>query len=265
MRRIGSVAPACRHAACALAVSGLVVAAAAAAAPAQGAGDRSRGSPLAAFSAAAGAEPPAPWRLVTLPKIPRHTRYRIEELEGQRVLRMQADASYASLLHPLDHDTAAAPVLQWRWRVEQLVAGADLTRREGDDTPARLCVLFDVPAARLAFGVRMQLRLGRALFDPQLPAASICYVWDGTLAPGTWLPNAHTERVQMLVLRRGEPGRWHAERRDLRADFARAFPAEAAGGFVPRVVGVAIAADGDNTGGTALAWFGDIRLLPEQP
>lgn len=246
----------------ALAGIGLALAGLHATAFAQAAADPPRGSTVAAFSSATTDEPPAPWRLVTLPRIPRHTRFRVEELEGERVLRMQADASYASLLHPLDHDTAAAPMLHWRWRVERLVAGADLTRKHGDDTPARLCVLFDVPSARLAFGVRMQLRLGRALFDPQLPAASICYVWDGTLAPGTWLPNAFTDRVQMLVLRRGDTGRWHTESRDLRADFARAFPAEAAGGFVPRVVAVAVAADGDNTGGSALAWFGDIRLLP---
>jgi hypothetical protein len=221
--------------------------------------------PIAAFSRATNETPPPPWNVVTLPKLPRHTRYTVMQLDGERVLRLQADASYANLLHPLAHDTAAAPILRWRWRVERLVAGADLTRKDGDDTPARLCVLFDVPAERLSLGVRMQLRLARALFDPHLPAASICYVWDGQLPAGTWLANAYTERVQMLVLRSAETGQWHTERRDLRVDFARAFPREAAGGYVPRIVAVGVASDADNTGGSALAYFGDIVLEPARP
>ena len=35
------------------------------------------------FSSASGQELPAPWRIVTLPKIPRHTRYAVTENEGR--------------------------------------------------------------------------------------------------------------------------------------------------------------------------------------
>lgn len=129
--------------------------------------------------------------------------------------------------------------------------------------PARLCVLFDLPLARLSFADRTALRLGRALFDPDLPAATICYVWDAKLAPGTWLPNAYTARVQMLVLQSGVAAEWKEERRDLRADFARAFPAEAANGPLPQLAAIGISADGDNTGAQSLAFFGDVRLTRE--
>jgi hypothetical protein len=210
-------------------------------------------------TAAAGAAPP-PWRLLTLPKLPRHTRFEVAELDGARALRVDAEASYANLVHPLDAAAGSLPVLSWRWRVERFPANADLRRKQGDDTAARLCVLFDLPDSRLSFGLRMQLKMARALFDPNLPAASICYVWDEKLPPNTWLPNAHTDRVQMLVLEQGNPGRWAEERRDVQADFARAFPSEAAGGFRPRIAAIGVAADGDSTGGSSLSWFGDIRL-----
>lgn len=215
---------------------------------------------IAPFSTAAVGPPPAPWQLLTLPKLPRHTRYEIAEIDGSRALRVQAVASYANLLHPVDAAAGTRPVLAWRWRVERFPANADLRRKQGDDTAARLCVLFDIPDVRLSFAVRMQLKLGRTLFDPNLPAASICYVWDEKLAAGTSLPNVHTDRVRMIVLQQGNPGTWAAERRDVQADFARAFPSEAAGGFRPRVLAVAVAGDGDNTGGESLAWIGDIRL-----
>jgi hypothetical protein len=64
----------------------------------------------------------------------------------------------------------------------------------------------------------------------------------------------------MLVLRRGDYGHWFDETRDLAADFARAFPAEARGGGAPPLAAIGISADGDDTGGSSLAYVGDIRL-----
>jgi Protein of unknown function (DUF3047) len=101
--------------------------------------------------------------------------------------------------------------------------------------------------------------MGRRLFDPELPAASICYQRDAQLAAGTWLPNAYTARVQMLVLGDGATGSWSEERRDLAADFARAFPHEARGG-TPTLAAIGVAGDGDNTGADSLAYVADIRL-----
>lgn len=220
---------------------------------------------LAPFSTASDTTPPPPWRVVTLPKQPRHSDYRIETLDGQRVLRMASDGGYANLLHPIQSATTngAAPQLRWRWRVAQLPAGSDLTRKAGDDVAARVCVLFDLPLARLTAADRLAMRLGRALFDPALPAASICYVWDARLPAGTWLANAYTARVQMLVLRSaasGDGDRWVEESRDLAADFARAFPHEAAGGYFPPLAAVGVAADADNTGSRTLAHVGDLVL-----
>jgi len=212
---------------------------------------------LAAFSSAAAGAVPPPWRVVTLPKQPRHTRYEIVSFEGATVLRVTANASYANLLHPLAGEPAQR--LHWRWRVDRPIERADLRRKEGDDVPARVCVLFDLPLDRLKMSDRLRVQVGRALFDPSLPAASICYVWDNRLAPDTWLANAYTDRVQMLVLRQGSYGNWFEEVRDLAADFARAFPYEARGG-TPPLAAIGVSADADNTGGTSLAYFGDVRV-----
>jgi hypothetical protein len=218
------------------------------------------------FSTAAEAAPPAPWRVITLPKLLRHTRYEVATVDGVRALKMESDGGYANLLHPLKTDTTATPALHWRWRVDAHPAGADLTRKSGDDGPARVCVLFELPLDWLAAGDRLKVRLGRLLFDRDLPAASICYVWDARLPAGTWLANAYTDRVQMLVLRSTASGHadgsWQSESRDLRADFARAFAheAQAAAGQPVKIAAIGVAADADNTGGRALAWMGDVAL-----
>lgn len=220
---------------------------------------------IALFSTATGTELPAPWRVVTLPKIPRHTRYTIAESDGRRAVHAEAEASYANVVHPWNAEIAATPILRFAWRVDRFPANSDLTIRAGDDLAAKVCVLFDVPLDRLSFIDRTKVQLGRRLFDPQLPAATICYVWDRTLPAGRWIDNVYTDRVRMLVLRsgaNGEQGRWFDEQRDLRADFQRAFPSEAAAGL-PKVEAFAIATDADNTKSAASAWFGDMALVAQ--
>ena len=220
---------------------------------------------LTPFSTAPGAALPAPWRIVTLPKIPQHTRYAIDTSEGRRAVRAEAEASYANVVHPLNAEISATPFLRFAWRVDRFPEGSDLSTKAGDDLAAKVCVLFDVPLERLAFLDRTKVQLGRRLFDPDLPAATVCYVWDRNLPAGRWLANAYTDRVRMLVLRSaagGEQGRWFDERRDLRADFAQAFPDEAVAGL-PRVAAIAFATDADNTKSRASAWFGDMVLAAE--
>jgi len=216
---------------------------------------------LAPLSKGSGGLPP-PWQVVTLPKIPRHTQYEVVEVDGRRAVRATAEASYANAVHPLNADVAATPLLAWSWRVDRFPQGSDLTRKAGDDLAAKVCVLYDVPLERLATGDRLRIQLGRTLFRLDLPAATVCYVWDRTLPVGTLIPNIYTDRVRFIVLRSGAapPGQWYDEQRDLRADFARAFPREAAGGLPP-VAAVAFATDADNTASSALAYYGDIRLV----
>jgi hypothetical protein len=90
-----------------------------------------------------------------------------------------------------------------------------------------------------------------------VPAAALCYVWDGKLPAGTGLWSAYTDRVRLVVVESG-PGRlgqWVAEKRNVAADFRAAF-----GEAPPRISGIAIAADTDQTGAKVRAWIGDIRF-----
>jgi hypothetical protein len=214
------------------------------------------------FSSAPGESLPPPWRVVTLPKIPRHTTYGLSEVDGRRAVRADADGSYANVVHPLGADVTSTPILRFGWRADRFPSDSDLATREGDDLAAKVCVLFDVPLTRLSLIDRTKIQLGRQLFDPHLPSATLCYAWDRLLPSGTLIDNAYTNRVRVLVLRSAagaEQGRWFDERRDLRADFARAFPGEATD-RLPTVIAIAFATDADNTGSRATAWFGDIAL-----
>ena len=231
---------------------------------------------LRAFSTAAAtptdSQPPPPWRAVGLPKGKAPlTRMDIATLDGERVLRLATDKSYGTLSHALPN-VALSPqaTLRWKWRLEQGLPGADLRRKEGDDSPLRVCALFDLPLDNLGLMERTLLRLARSASGEALPAATLCYVWDHHLPSGTLLPNPYTRRVRFMVLNSGDAliGTWVKHERHLAADFLRAFksdlgdPTSPDPARVPPLVAIVLGADSDNTGGTSLGYVGDVVLSP---
>ena len=220
--------------------------------------------PLTPFSSASMGEAPAPWRVAALPganKPP--TRFDITPIDGQRVLRVQADRSYANLVHELPHLVPATGAqLRWRWRLDQPLLDTDLRRREGDDSALKVCLLFDMPLERLGLLERNLLRAARSLSAENLPSATLCYVWDNTLAPGTLLHNAFSRRLRMIVVDSGgqQLGQWVTHTRDLAADFQRAFGEESA--TLPPLQALLVGADADNTGGQSVGYVGDVTLSP---
>lgn len=226
---------------------------------------------LAAFSAAPpGATQVPGWRHQTLPKVARHNQFDIVsapgndpgndpdiESRGASVLRVESKASASSWLTPLDHDAASAPWLHWRWRVSRALTGSDLRSQAGDDYAARLYVLFALPPERLSLGDRLRIQAARLLAGAEVPAAALCYVWGRAQPAGSAGWNPYTNRVRMRVLDSGDThtNHWRQHVRHLPTDWAEAF-----GGEMPRVSGIALSADTDNTGEQVTTWFGDVRL-----
>lgn len=217
---------------------------------------------LQPFSAATSEALPPPWRVVGLPKGKAPlTTIDIVTLDGVRVLRLASDKSYGTALHEL---TPVVPgrgsTLRWRWRLDQPLPGADLRRKDADDSPLKVCAMFDMSLDKLGFLERSVLRLARGLSAEKLPAATLCYVWDHRLPVGTQLPNAYSPRVHYVVLDSGdiELRHWRTHEQDIAADFQKAFGHET--DVMPPLVAIVVGADADNTHGTSLAYLGDLTL-----
>ena len=207
---------------------------------------------------------PAEWQLTTVARIARHTRYSLTSVHGWTALQAEADASMSSLVRNIDIDAQALPWLNWRWRISALNAKSDLHTKQGDDFPVRIYVFFDYDLMQLSFFERTKIRIARALYGDKLPLAALCYVWASNDPPGTTVWNAYTDRVRMVVASSGagRVGQWVTVERNVSDDYRVAF-----GEPVPRITGVAIATDSDDTGERSLAWYGDIAFSnrPQQP
>ena len=216
-------------------------------------------APVPPFSQAtpAGALP-AGWAPFTFPHLTRHTAYSlVRDPEAGVVLRAEADASVSGLIAKVDVPAAEWRTLSWRWKVERAIERGDVTRKSGDDYPARIYVAFRYAPERLNVLERARYELVRLWLGEYPPHAGLNYVWDARSPTGTSVPNAYERRVRMIVVESGTArlGRWLDYERDVLADYRAAFGEEP-----PPIAGVALMTDADDTGERALAYYGDIVL-----
>ena len=166
--------------------------------------------PLLPFTSQHSANAPG-WRFVGLPNKPEigATRIELGQVDGVVGVQVRTDKSYGTWAHDW---RGTAGTLQWRWRLDQALSGglrpADLRRKDGDDAALKVCVMFDHALDRVPFGERTLLRVARSVSGENLPAATVCYLWDPLQANNTTAANPYSRRVRYVVVQgSGAPGR----------------------------------------------------------
>ena len=208
------------------------------------------------FSAAAlGQDLPADWKPLTFKKIERHTSYTLVKEEEMVVVKAEAAASASGLIREIKIDPKTFPMVEWRWKVGNILKKGDVSKKEGDDYPARIYITFEYDPGKLGLLEKAQYQAARLLYGQYPPLAAINYIWESKASQGTIVPNPYTRRVKMIVVESGPEklNQWVREERNLYQDYRQAFGEEP-----PMTSGVAIMTDTDNTGESATAYYGDI-------
>lgn len=162
------------------------------------------------------------------------TRYRLVSLNGRTVLEAKAKTSASGLYREIFIDLNRTPYLNWCWQVIEPLSPLPETTKPGDDYAARI---YLVKQGGLAFWKTQALN----------------YVWSSSQAQEALWPNAFAGRkVMMLAVRTGESG-WQCEKRDVRADWQRAF-----GQALDSIDAVALMTDSDNSKQQTAAYYGDL-------
>ena len=199
------------------------------------------------------------WEPWVLHPTKRRTNYLWSCSPDGSILTAIADAAASGLTRSLQIDPAAFPNLEWRWRVDALIPGADNTDPDVEDSPARIVLAFEGNRSALPARDRLFFEQVRLFSGRDLPYATLMYIWENQRPTESVLPNPHTGRVRKLVVASGgeKLGRWVQFRRNIVEDYRRAFGADPG-----RLVGIAILTDTDNTGEQARAQYGGLRLSP---
>lgn len=198
---------------------------------------------------------PADWRPLTFKKIERHTTYKLVRDNDTVVIKAAAEASASGLTREIKINSKEYPIVQWRWKVSNILKKGDVHKKEGDDYPARIYITFEYDPSKLGFFEKAKYEAVKILYGQYPPHGAINYIWASKAPIGTIVPNPYTDRVKMIVVESGgaKLHQWVNEERNIFEDYKRAF------GEDPSMIsGVAIMTDTDNTGESAIAYYGDI-------
>ena len=166
------------------------------------------------------------------------TEYRIVEEEGQKVLFARSENAASGLIFETDYDPQQFPILSWRWKISDTISKGDSRSKAGDDYAARIYIVFP------------------HWFFPM--TKTLNYIWANQLPKNSSQLSVYTSNDMMIAVESGsaKAGEWVAVQRNLLDDYRKAFGEEP-----PNVGAIAIMTDTDNTGETAVAWYGDIKAL----
>jgi hypothetical protein len=219
-------------------------------------------TPVVKFSSAkAGTAIPAPWGPVKINDRKTPTRYELVDDGGTVVLHAVADKSASMLGQAVNASVQATPWLRWRWKIEAPIAGADNTVGQKEDSPARVILEFDGDVSKLPLSDRTVNKVSEQLSGRPLPYATLMYIYANKTPVGTFVPNPHTKRVQMIVVATGDNSvnAWQSFSRNVREDYKKAFNEEPG-----KLLSLGVMTDTDNTGEKSQAWYGDLTLSAQQ-
>ena len=217
---------------------------------------------IAAFSSEPGSQPPKPWQVVGLPErfAKPLTQFDLTDVEGTHVLRVKADKSWASLVHPVSESVKPNTVLRWRWRLDQPLPKSDIHTKATEDGALKVCLSFDMPLENIPAGERSLFKFVQFFSKEKIPTATLCYLWGSKEAIEYQQASLFTARVRFIVLANEGVAlkTWATKERNIYVDFLKAFGHEAHA--VPALSALIIGADADNTGGSSLGYVGDVFL-----
>ena len=166
------------------------------------------------------------------------TEYRIVEEGGEKVLHAKSENSASGLVFETSFDPQQFPILSWRWKVSDTISKGDSRSKAGDDYAARIYVVFP-----------------HWFF---LKTKTLNYIWANQFPKNSSQLSVYTGNAMIIAVESGsaKAGEWVTVQRNLLGDYRKAFGEEPA-----KVGAIALMTDTDNTGETAEAWYGDIKVL----
>lgn len=152
--------------------------------------------------------------------------------EGPEV-KIVSDKASSGLFLEKKIDLNKTPVINWSWKVSNVLRSLKEKSKKGDDFAARVYVLTSTGP-----------------FPWQ--KKTISYVWSNYQSVGTQWPNPYTDKVMMLALNSGaqKVNTWQHHKRNVQQDLETAF-----GQKFDEIDVIAIMTDTDNTKQQATGWY----------
>jgi Protein of unknown function (DUF3047) len=196
------------------------------------------------------------WHTYSLPS-KKPTIFSTVQMDGRDAVLAVADASASLLRQQVRIPASELKQVKFSWKVPQLIEAADMTQRDGDDSPVRIVLTFEGNRSNWSTKNAMLSELSQLLTGEELPYATLMYVWCNKRAAGTVIHNPRTDRIRKIVVESGVKNlnQWLDYERNVAADFESAF-----GEKPGALLGMALMTDTDNTRSKTRAYYGPVSM-----
>ena len=183
--------------------------------------------------------------------------------EGKRaVLRVKSIGSASGVLKRLEIDLKKFPVLVWRWKINRVVGMAIESRKDRNDSAARVRVIFGKAAPKPLKGppevVKIFKSFGFQTGGKEPPGFKIDYIWGNNVHKGEVIDYPGSKKHKIVVVESGNKGanRWVWEKRNLIEDFQQFFRSSP-----PTLIGIVVLTDTDQTNEGVIAHYSSIIMM----
>lgn len=168
------------------------------------------------------------------------TSYSLVQDGDKTVLKAHSVKAASGLIKKMTVDAKKFPMLRWSWKIDNLITKEDIKKKEGDDFPARIYVVFPRSFWRMR---------------------AITYAWASKAPKESTHPSPYTSNAMIIIVESGpeKVGQWVKEERNIFEDYRRIF-----GEDPPEIGAVALMTDTDDTQEEVTAYYGDIYLLEKE-
>jgi len=203
------------------------------------------------------------WEPFYFPKIKKHSTYTIVEVNVPQssrlrsVLKAESNASASAIMYKERFNVYEYPLLEWRWKVENVYEKGDAKKKSGDDYPIRIYIVFKYDPKKAGFRKRLKYKTAKVLYGQYPPHSTLNYIWANKEHAEDILTNKYADEAKMILLQKGKEGvnTWQAEHVNILEDYRRAFDEDP-----PKIGSIVIMNDSDNTKEHAVSYVDYIKI-----
>ncbi len=197
------------------------------------------------------------WREFNFVLIKRHTKYSTITEGTEQYLKAESDASASGLIFAKTYNIYKYPKARWRWKVDNVYAKGDVTKKAGDDYPVRIVFMFKYDPAGSSIGKRIRYEIVKAIYGFYPPETGLIYIWANKKSETGIVTSSYAPEEKIVIMEQGDEktGKWIDEEVNVLEDYRKAFGTEP-----PVEAGLAVMNDSDDTGEKSVSFMDYIEI-----
>lgn len=205
------------------------------------------------------------WKFLYFPVIKRHTKYSIDKDNDNSYIIIKSDDSSSALEYTKEFSVYEYPIMEWRWKIDNVYKKGDATKKSGDDYPIRVYIIFKFDYSKMNAFEKIKYNaikgIAKKLYGQYPPHSTLNYIWSNKYFKEDMLKSSYFPKTsRMILLEKGnkEIGVWKTEKVNIIEDYKKYF-----GDEPPKKALIAISSDSDNTHEKATSYIDYIKIYRE--